>query len=85
MFWLNGSIPASLLVIVSLMVKLFPRTSSRKRKTSSLPTARQTDLAFRAYCQQQDTHVGESTVHEALMFSALLRQPSSVPFAEKAA
>jgi ABC-type multidrug transport system ATPase subunit len=40
---------------------------------------------FRGYCQQLDTHVPEATVHEALMFSAKLRQPYSVPIAEKEA
>ncbi|KAF9242313.1 ABC-2 type transporter-domain-containing protein [Melanogaster broomeanus] len=37
------------------------------------------------YCQQMDTHVPESTVREALLFSAKLRQPESVPMAEKEA
>ncbi|KAF8069197.1 pleiotropic drug resistance ABC transporter [Lyophyllum atratum] len=37
------------------------------------------------YCQQMDTHVPTDTVREALMFSASLRQPASVPTAEKAA
>ncbi|KAJ7707403.1 P-loop containing nucleoside triphosphate hydrolase protein [Mycena rosella] len=37
------------------------------------------------YVQQMDTHVPTDTVREALMFSATLRQPSSVPLAEKAA
>ncbi|KAG2006802.1 multidrug resistance protein 1, variant 2 [Coprinopsis cinerea AmutBmut pab1-1] len=35
------------------------------------------------YCQQMDTHVGNTTVREALRFSARLRQPSDVPTAEK--
>jgi ATP-binding cassette, subfamily G (WHITE), member 2, SNQ2 len=35
------------------------------------------------YCQQMDTHAGKTTVREALQFSARLRQPSSVPMAEK--
>ncbi|KAG1743692.1 ABC-2 type transporter-domain-containing protein [Suillus paluster] len=34
------------------------------------------------YCQQMDTHLPQSTVREALMFSARLRQPESVPSAE---
>ncbi|KAF9242291.1 ABC-2 type transporter-domain-containing protein [Melanogaster broomeanus] len=37
------------------------------------------------YCQQMDTHIPESTVREALLFSANLRQPESVPMAEKEA
>lgn len=35
------------------------------------------------YVQQQDVHLGESTVREALRFSAMLRQPKSVSRAEK--
>ena len=35
------------------------------------------------YCQQMDTHVPLTTVREALVFSARLRQPASVPTAEK--
>jgi ABC-type multidrug transport system ATPase subunit/ABC-type multidrug transport system permease subunit len=52
------------------------------RLVSSYPTGnsfqRQT-----GYVQQQDVHVAESTVREALRFSALLRQPASVPVKEK--
>jgi ATP-binding cassette subfamily G (WHITE) protein 2 (SNQ2) len=40
---------------------------------------------FSGYCQQLDTHLPEATVREALLFSANLRQPQSVPFAEKEA
>jgi ATP-binding cassette subfamily G (WHITE) protein 2 (SNQ2) len=35
------------------------------------------------YCQQMDTHVSLTTVREALIFSARLRQPASVSTAEK--
>lgn len=35
------------------------------------------------YVQQQDLHLSTSTVREALVFSALLRQPSNVSKAEK--
>ncbi|PPQ81326.1 hypothetical protein CVT25_015082 [Psilocybe cyanescens] len=38
-----------------------------------------------AYCQQMDTHTPLQTVREALLFSAKLRQPASVPLAEKEA
>ncbi|RAH65074.1 ATP-binding cassette transporter [Aspergillus aculeatinus CBS 121060] len=37
------------------------------------------------YAQQQDLHLETTTVREALTFSALLRQPESVPEAEKLA
>jgi ABC-type multidrug transport system ATPase subunit/ABC-type multidrug transport system permease subunit len=37
------------------------------------------------YVQQQDLHLEISTVREALIFSALLRQPASIPRAEKIA
>jgi ABC-type multidrug transport system ATPase subunit len=37
------------------------------------------------YCEQMDVHEATSTVKEALVFSALLRQPQSVPQAEKLA
>ncbi|KDR82402.1 hypothetical protein GALMADRAFT_56996 [Galerina marginata CBS 339.88] len=35
------------------------------------------------YCQQLDTHLPRATVREALLFSAKLRQPTSVPLIEK--
>lgn len=35
------------------------------------------------YCQQQDIHLETSTVREALIFSALLRQPASVSKEDK--
>ena len=35
------------------------------------------------YCQQQDVHLPTATVREALQFSAVLRQPASVPKQEK--
>jgi len=37
------------------------------------------------FCQQSDTHLPSATVREALLFSAKLRQPNSVPLAEKEA
>ena len=35
------------------------------------------------YVQQQDLHLATTTVREALIFSALLRQPESIPRQEK--
>ncbi|KAE8144241.1 ABC-2 type transporter-domain-containing protein [Aspergillus avenaceus] len=37
------------------------------------------------YVQQQDLHLETSTVREALVFSAVLRQPASTPYKEKLA
>ncbi|KAL2826319.1 ABC-2 type transporter-domain-containing protein [Aspergillus cavernicola] len=37
------------------------------------------------YCEQMDVHEGTATVREALIFSAFLRQPSTVPEEEKMA
>ncbi|KAK9463806.1 ABC-2 type transporter-domain-containing protein [Lipomyces oligophaga] len=54
-----------------MLVNGHPRDSSFQRKTG--------------YVQQQDLHLETSTVREALEFSALLRQPSSIPRAEKIA
>ncbi|EFQ96657.1 opaque-specific ABC transporter CDR3 [Nannizzia gypsea CBS 118893] len=45
-----------------------------------------TDTSFQhkvGYIQQQDLHLSTSTIREALQFSALLRQPSSISEAEK--
>lgn len=45
-----------------------------------LPTSFQRQCG---YAQQQDLHLEQSTVREALQFSALLRQPASTPKQEK--
>ena len=55
----------------SMFVNGTPRDSSFQRTTG--------------YAMQQDLHLETSTVREALNFSALLRQPASVPRAEKLA
>ncbi|KAK9472159.1 ABC-2 type transporter-domain-containing protein [Dipodascopsis tothii] len=51
-----------------------------------LVNGRPLDRSFQrrtGYVQQQDLHLAESTVREALKFSAELRQPASVPIKEK--
>jgi ATP-binding cassette subfamily G (WHITE) protein 2 (PDR) len=51
-----------------------------------LVDGRQRDVSFQrktGYVQQQDLHLQTSTVREALRFSAVLRQPKSVPREEK--
>lgn len=52
-----------------MLVDGHPRDHSFQRKTG--------------YVQQQDLHLSTSTVREALVFSALLRQPAHVPKQEK--
>lgn len=53
-----------------------------------LVDGRQRDSSFQrktGYVQQQDLHLQTSTVREALIFSAVLRQPANVPRKEKVA
>ena len=45
-----------------------------------LPRSFQADTG---YCQQQDVHLAQQTVREALQFSALLRQPRETPKQER--
>ncbi|KAF5011625.1 hypothetical protein FDECE_2288 [Fusarium decemcellulare] len=54
-----------------MLVDGIPRDKSFQRKTG--------------YVQQQDLHLQTSTVREALVFSAVLRQPSHVPRKDKVA
>ncbi|WFD22771.1 hypothetical protein MEQU1_001448 [Malassezia equina] len=49
---------------------------------SPLPKSFQADTG---YCQQQDVHLAQHTVREALQFSALLRQPRETPKEERLA
>ena len=48
----------------------------------ALPKSFQADTG---YCQQQDVHIAQHTVREALQFSALLRQPRETPKHERLA
>ena len=48
----------------------------------TLPKSFQADTG---YCQQQDVHIAQQTVREALQFSALLRQPRETPKHERLA
>lgn len=52
-------------------------------KISSESPSTQDDC--RGYCQQMDTHLATATVREALLFSAKMRQPPSIPDSEKEA
>lgn len=40
---------------------------------------------YSGYVQQMDTHLAQTTVREAILFSAKLRQPPSVSLKEKEA
>jgi ATP-binding cassette, subfamily G (WHITE), member 2, PDR len=53
------------------MINGQPRNAGFQRKTG--------------YAQQQDLHLSTSTVREALTFSALLRQPETIPYDLKVA
>ena len=57
-------------------------TGDRFVNGHALPTDFQ---AQTGYCQQTDTHEPTSSVREAIIFSAILRQPRDVPMAEKEA
>lgn len=53
---------------------------------STLIDGNPTDPSFQhcvGYVQQQDIHLNTMTVREALQFSAVLRQPATIPRAEK--
>ena len=72
----------------TLLNVLAERTSTgvvsgdRFENGQALPTDFQ---AQTGYCQQMDTHEPTSSVREAILFSATLRQPQEVPMAEKEA
>lgn len=74
------------LVVCSLMAihcpQIFKRRGIAYQTFSSIIVS---EMHHSGYCQQMDTHVPTDTVREALLFSAKLRQPSTVPLAEKEA
>ncbi|KAF9817918.1 hypothetical protein IEO21_03112 [Rhodonia placenta] len=78
----SGAGKTTLLNVLSSRVAQGAVSGDRFMNGQNLP------LDFQAqtgYCQQMDTHVASATVREALLFSAKLRQPQSVPLAEKEA
>jgi len=65
---------------------LYLAISRHKRERRFLPSSFTLRLiCCRGYVQQMDTHLAQTTVREALLFSAKLRQPPSVPLKEKEA
>lgn len=72
----------------TLLDTLSQRKSEGRVEGTVLLNGKPLDAAFgRAcgFCMQQDVHEPNATVREALQFSALMRQPKSVPDAEKLA
>ncbi|KAI2830529.1 hypothetical protein CBS147343_10393 [Aspergillus niger] len=72
----------------TLLDVLAQRKDSGEIYGSILIDGRPQGISFQrttGYCEQMDVHEGTATVREALVFSALLRQPDSVPREEKIA
>ncbi|KAI0728228.1 pleiotropic drug resistance ABC transporter [Fomitopsis betulina] len=72
----------------TLLNVLSERTSSGIITGQRLMNGQPLPIDFRSqtgYVQQMDTHLPTATVREALLFSAKLRQPASVPIEEKEA
>ncbi|KAI4517501.1 ABC-2 type transporter-domain-containing protein [Schizophyllum commune] len=76
----SGAGKTTLLNVLAQRVSMGVITGDRFVNGQPLPMDFQ---AQTGYCQQLDTHLPSSTVREALLFSARLRQPASVPDAEK--
>jgi ABC-type multidrug transport system ATPase subunit len=82
MFWLNGSMSVLSWEIDLLTGSPFPQTSRLRRELICDYLRSFVDIPCSGYCQQMDTHLPQTTVREALLFSARLRQPQSVPPSE---
>ncbi|KAH9484099.1 Brefeldin A resistance protein [Psilocybe cubensis] len=78
----SGAGKTTLLNVLAMRTDTGVVTGDRFVNGQSLPADFQSQSA---YCQQMDTHMPLQTVREALLFSAKLRQPTSVPLAEKEA
>ncbi|ROV97280.1 hypothetical protein VSDG_04785 [Cytospora chrysosperma] len=72
----------------TLMDTLAQRKDSGRLEGHIMVNGRPQGVSFQretGYCEQNDVHEPTSTVREALLFSARLRQPHDVPDAEKVA
>jgi len=72
----------------TLLDVLASRTTMGVITGEMLVDGRERDTGFQrktGYVQQQDLHLATSTVREALVFSAILRQPKLTPLKEKIA
>ena len=75
-------------IFYRLLDVLAQRKDSGEIYGSILIDGRPQGISFQrttGYCEQLDVHEPTATVMEALIFSAVLRQPSSVPYDEKIA
>ncbi|KAG2131009.1 ABC-2 type transporter-domain-containing protein [Suillus clintonianus] len=75
----SGAGKTTLLNVLAQRVDVGVVTGDRLVSGQPLPADFQ---AQTGYCQQMDTHLPQATVREALLFSAHLRQPQTVPMAE---
>lgn len=78
----SGAGKTTLLNVLAQRVKTGTITGDFLVNGHRLPTSFQRQTA---YCQQEDIHLPTATVRESLVFSAMLRQPASVPKEEKLA
>lgn len=69
-----------------LLDVLAQRKDAGEIKGSILIDGKPQGISFQrmtGYCEQMDIHEATATVREALLFSALLRQPQDVPYEDK--
>ncbi|KAG6897004.1 hypothetical protein C0992_004715 [Termitomyces sp. T32_za158] len=78
----SGAGKTTLLNVLAQRVNTGVVTGDRYVNGQTLPRDFQSQTG---YCQQMDTHLPTTTVREALLFSAQLRQPPDVPLEEKKA
>jgi ABC-type multidrug transport system ATPase subunit len=72
----------------SLLDVLAQRKDAGEIRGSILIDGKPQGISFQrmtGYCEQMDVHEATSTVKEALIFSAVLRQPRDIPHKEKLA
>lgn len=78
----------ALTLLPSLLDVLAQRKDAGEIRGSILIDGKPQGISFQrmtGYCEQMDVHEATSTVREALIFSAVLRQPRDVPYNDKIA
>ncbi|KAG6901006.1 hypothetical protein C0995_002576 [Termitomyces sp. Mi166 len=81
----SGAGKTTLLNVLAQRVSFGVVTGDRFVNGQALPKDFQSQTHDSGYCQQMDTHLPTTTIREALLFSAQLRQPAEVPVQEKEA